>query len=141
MAQEQSLAPRSNTETQLRIRRGRVESVDLYEIKDTELELLERGSPADLQLNFSVFLLSIAFSGICALSTATFSNSKVETAFVVVTVCSLLIGIYLALSWWRNRTSLKQACKRIRERIPPDVSAVSVSVTEATIIESDKPKG
>jgi len=41
----------------LRVRRGRVESVDLYEIKDSELEIFQRGSPADLQLNFAIFLL------------------------------------------------------------------------------------
>ena len=40
------------------VRRGRVDSVDLYEVKENELELLEKGSPASLQLNFSIFLLT-----------------------------------------------------------------------------------
>ena len=39
----------------VRVRRARVESVDLYEIKEQELDLFEKGSPADLQLNFPYF--------------------------------------------------------------------------------------
>src|SRR6266566_1617996 len=114
-------SPRSPTETHLRIRRGLVESVDLYEIKDTELEQLERGSPADLQLNFAIFLLSVAFAAFCALATATFPNSRIETAFQVVLVVGVVLGVYFLIVWWRNRKSMLRVCRRVRERMPPDV--------------------
>ena len=118
--------PRDNDESKpLRIRRGRVESVDLYEIKDSELDLLEKGSPADLQLNFAIFLLSSAISAICTLATATFSNTTIQTVFIVVTVVGLLLGVYLLIAWWRNRTSLKSVADRIRQRIRPDVAATA----------------
>src|SRR4051812_43175946 len=90
----------------LRIRRGRVESVDLYEIKDSELELFRHGSPSDLQLNFAIFLLSLAFSAIASLATATFSNANVHTTFIVVAVIGILLGAYLLIAWGRSRTSL-----------------------------------
>lgn len=106
--------------TSLKVRRGRVESVDLYEIKDTELDTLEKGTPADLQLNFAVFLLSLAFSAIASLATATFQNNTVETLFVIVSVVGVLLGIYLMIAWWRTRSEVKDLCKRIRQRIPPD---------------------
>lgn len=80
----------------LRVRRGRVESVDLYEIKDNELELFRKGSPADLQLNFAIFLLSLAFSAIGTLSTATFANATVHTTYIVIAVVGVLLGIYLS---------------------------------------------
>ena len=72
MAEEELIAMTQNNKqlddsTPLRVRRGRVESVDLYEIKDTELDTLEKGTPADLQLNFAIFLLSLAFSAIASL--------------------------------------------------------------------------
>ena len=105
----------------LRVRRGRVESVDLYEIKDSELEILEKGSPADLQLNFAIFLLSTAISGILSLATATFANETIKTIFLVVTVVGLVIGVYLLITWWRNRSALKCVADKIRQRIPPDV--------------------
>jgi len=109
-------------ETTVRIRRGRVDSVDLYEIKDTELEQLEKGTPADLQLNFAVFLLTLAFSAICALATATTSfDPNTRLVFTVVAVVGTLMGVYLLISWYRTRTPLKELCQRIRSRIPPDV--------------------
>jgi len=107
----------------LRVRRGRVESVDLYEIKDNELDVLEKGTPADLQLNFAIFLLSIAFASISSLATATFLNKTVEIIFIVISVVGLLVGAYLLIAWWRSRSAVKQLCRRIRERIPPETKS------------------
>jgi hypothetical protein len=101
----------------LRIRRGRVESVDLYEIKDSELEIFRRGSPADLNLNFSIFLLSLAATAIAALATATFHDNNVHTTFIVVAVVGLLGGVFLLISWFINRTPLTEVCNQIRQRI------------------------
>ena len=113
--------PSDSDQKALLIRRGRVDSVDLYEIKDSELDLLEKGSPSELQLNFAIFLLSTAFSSICALVTATFSNPQLENIFTLVAIVGILFGAYLLLSWYRSRTSLQAVCRRIRERIPEDV--------------------
>ena len=113
--------PFDDDQKPLRIRRGRVDSVDLYEIKDSELDLLERGSPADLQLNFAIFLLSSAFSSICALATATFASPRIENVFTLVAIVGVIIGTYLLISWYRSHTSHREVCRRIRERIPADV--------------------
>jgi len=102
------------------VRRGRVDSVDLYEVKENELELLEKGSPANLQLNFSIFLLSIAFSAVLTLTTATVKTPVWETVYVVVAVVGFLLGIYLLLIWWKTYTSIKKIVARIRARIPPE---------------------
>jgi hypothetical protein len=110
------------TEGSVRVRRGRVDSVDLYEIKDSELDLLEKGSPSDLHLNFAIFLLSIAFSAICALATATFESETIKTSFLVVTVVGILVGAYLFIAWLRDRQDRKELCRIIRRRIPPDIA-------------------
>jgi len=136
-------APQNSDDKPLRIRRGRVESVDLYEIKDSELELFRKGSPADLQLNFAIFLLSIAFTAIAALYTATFSNANMRTTFIVVAVIGVLFGIYLLIAWAMNRTSLTTTCDLIRERIKePDlvITSTSTSRTEITTVEPSEPK-
>lgn len=132
----------------VRIRRGRVDSVDLYEIKDGELETLEQGSPASLQLNFAIFLLSIAFGAICSLVTVTsFRSPVIETVFIVVAVVGTAMGAYLILAWRRNRTTVKALCAKIRGRIPPDVGKVATEV-DAVLVEdsasasvSTEPKG
>ncbi len=111
-------------QTSPRIRVGRVGSVDLYEIKDMELEQLEKGSPADLQFNFAIFLLSLAFAAICSLATATFPNQDVKVAFILVVIVGIVLGGYLLISWIRTRVSISNLCKTIRERIPPDITEV-----------------
>ena len=129
-------------EKALRVRRGRVESVDLYEIKDSELDLLEKGSPADLQLNFAIFLISTAFASLGSLITSTFPDKTTETIFIVTTVAGFLGGFYLLISWHKNHTSLKSICKRIRERIPPDVAIAEDNVEEPPEVgQPEKPKG
>ena len=55
----------SPSDSFVKVRRGKVESVDLYEIKDSELDVLEQGTPATLQLNFAIFLFSTAFTPLC----------------------------------------------------------------------------
>lgn len=106
--------------TSVKIRRGRVSSVDIFEIKDNELDILEKGSPADLQLNFAIFLFSIAASGGCSLATATFTNKLVEQVFLIVTIVGFILSAYLFVAWLRNRTSLKTLCARIRGRLAPE---------------------
>ena len=114
-----------------RIRVGRVESVDLFEIKDSELELFEHGSPADLQLNFAIFLFSMAFTAFVALETATFTSNTVHTTFIIFTVVGLLFGLYLFLSWRKSHTSSKKVCGLIRERIKELDITITKTVEES----------
>lgn len=147
MAEEEFIAMKPSQtdvkdEKALRVRRGRVESVDLYEIKDSELDLLEKGSPADLQLNFAIFLVSTAFASLASLLTSTFPDQITKTVFVVIAVVGFLGGAYLLLTWYRNHTSLRTICKRIRERIPPEVAIVEEHADVPPEQEQmDKPKG
>ena len=123
MAKEKPIAdkPRSDSSNeQIRVRRGRIESVDVYEIKDSELDILEKGSPADIQFNFSIFLLSVAISFFVALVTAEIKNETAKTVFIFITIVGFFFGIYLLFQWNRNRTSLKSLCQKIRQRIPPE---------------------
>lgn len=118
--------PEKATEsTPLRVRRGKVASVDLYEVKDNELDLLEKGSPASVQLNFAVFLFSLAFTSIVSLCTATFRSDVVKTVFVFVAVIGVLMGTYLFIIWCKTRTSISTVVRGIRERIEPPETHVT----------------
>jgi len=149
MAEEQSIAMAQNPKplddgTPLRVRRGRVESVDLYEIKDTELETLEKGTPADLQFNFAVFLLSIAFSAMASLATADFPNKIIENIFLFISILGILIGAYLLFAWWGTKSEVKLLCKRIRQRIPPDILSSAADEEDQDdpiqpVLETDPP--
>ncbi len=111
---------KNTQEKPLRVRRGRVDSVDLFEVKEHELEILENGEPTGIYLNFSIFLLSVALSCILALGSATFSSSRMENIFLFLAIIGLIGGLLLIVLWWRGRKSIKSIITRIKNRIPPE---------------------
>lgn len=132
------MAKNTNSEKSLRVRRGRVDSVNLYEVKENELEILENGEPTSLQLNFSIFLLSLAFSGILTLCSATFSTELLQNIFLFVTIIGTLLGLYLLLMWWKGRKSIKTIIQTIKNRIQPDVYEEGQEEIEIVTIEKVK---
>lgn len=136
------ISPKSETDLgeKIVIRRGRVDSVDLYEVKDTELELLEKGPPASFKLNFSIFLLSLAFSAIVTLTTTTVKKPILETVFVVVAVIGVFLGGYLLISWWKTRTSIAETITTIRKRIPPEALQAEIEDAKKPVVSSSNQK-
>lgn len=132
---------RDNTdEKQLIVRRGRVDSVDLYEIKDSELDVLEHGGPASLYLNFAIFLISIAASAVTTIATTTsFRHPMVATLFLLVAVVGTIGGAFLLLLWRRERAAVVAVIAKIRSRIPPDVIPVSDTATVSTTTTTPAP--
>ena len=108
------------------IRRGRVDSVNLYEVKENELELLENGPAGTVQLNFAIFLFSMAFTCIIALATANFKWKIMETIFAITTVVGILLGTYLVLIWWRTKASITRVVLTIRNRIDDNISQIEL---------------
>lgn len=113
----------------LQIRRGRVESVDLYEIKDSELDQLEKGTQGDLHSTSATFLISSAISCGIALGTADFHSPKVETFFMLMTLLGTIGGIYQGILWWRSKSAVKKLCVKIKDRIAPDAAAAMAAVS------------
>lgn len=125
----------SSEKTLIRVRRGRVDSVDLFEVKENELELLENGESTGLQLNFSIFLLSIAFTSIITLCTATFTQPILQTTFLLVSIIGLLLGLYLLLIWWKGRKSIKKVILTIKDRIKPDLLEEGEDEVEIEVVK------
>lgn len=143
MAKEKSLvhrAPREIEESKpLVVRRGRVDSVDLFEIKESELEMFEKGSPADSYLNISIFLISMAFTSICTLETATFQNETIKNIFLFGTIVGVIVGAILLILFFVARTPVKVVCKRIRGRLPAVDLEEDDDGGEVTTEESSNP--
>lgn len=110
----------STGEKQPRIRRGRVDSLTLYEITDYELDSLSTGSPSSLYLNLAIFFASIAISFLVALLTATITSDRVFTVFVVIVILGFVASAVLSCVWLRNRKSISTIIKRIKKRIPSE---------------------
>jgi len=102
------------------IRRARIDRLNIYEVSDSELQLLERGSPESLFLNFAIFLLSSAISLLAALLTTNIESTRVFNVFVIVTVVGFIAGMFLLALWrWYTR-SRSTIFEQIRQRMPPE---------------------
>jgi hypothetical protein len=109
------------------IRRARIESLNIYELSEEELELLERGSPDSLFLNFAVFLLSTGISLLTALLTTDIPSERLFSVFVVVTVLSFLSGTVLLFLWRWYRRSTTKIFEQIRRRMPPEGTPADIT--------------
>jgi NADH:ubiquinone oxidoreductase subunit K len=110
-------ALKENIEHHIRIVRGRVDSVSVYEITENELSILENGTPSSIYLNFAVFLLSVAVSFLVALLTTNIESNRVFTIFVVVTAVGAISGLLLLFVWYRSHRSLSDIVSKIKSRI------------------------
>jgi hypothetical protein len=111
---------RSSEQFEPAIRRGRVDSLNVHEITEAELQSLERGSPASIFFNLAIAVLSTAVSLTASLSTASISNDRTFTVFVVIAVVGYVCGAAFLLLSYQQRDPVKTTLKTIRSRIPPE---------------------
>lgn len=102
---------------EVRIVRGRVDSLSLYEITETELDTLEKGSPYSVHLNFGIFLLTLGFSFFVSLVSANAPSLAVLVVFVVLAVVGIVGGSFLLILWYNAKGEMTDIVKKIRQRI------------------------
>ncbi|WP_143748568.1 hypothetical protein [Chromohalobacter canadensis] len=86
----------------LSVNRAKVESIDLYEVADHELNILEKESEGGLYLSFSLFLIFAAISFFITLTTTAIGNERQSTVFCVIAFSFTIGSIILAL--WTSPT-------------------------------------
>jgi hypothetical protein len=127
---DQRKASSSSNLPPVEIRRGSYKELTLYDVEESELELLAQGSPDSLYLNFSIFLLSAAVSFLTSLLTTVVSD-RVFTVFVVITALGFIIGVLLLIIWVKKRRSISALVQKIRDRLPSEgVQSVSADGSE-----------
>jgi len=123
MAQKTSIEMEQSeekAEKEPRIRRGRVDSLDLYEITDYELDILTTGSPSSIFLNFAVSMISVACSFLIALLTTTISSIHIFSVFVIIVTICFIAGLILFIIWLKSRKDTTKIIQRIRKRMPTE---------------------
>ena len=99
------------------IRRAQIAQLTIYEISETELEVLARGSSNPIYLNFAIFLLSVFASFVIALLTTTINSDRVFTVFVVIAVVGAVLGGLLLILWFKTRKSISELVQTIKDRL------------------------
>jgi hypothetical protein len=100
------------------VKRGKVDSITIYEVSESELTTLERGAPSSVYLNMLTFFLGIFLSFLATLVTVNFKDKLVIlVVFVVITVVSGFTCIILLTLWLRGRHDFKEVITTIKGRI------------------------
>jgi hypothetical protein len=80
------------------IRRGRLDRLAIYEVSESELVVLERGSPGSVYLSFAIFLPPSAICLSATLLLTTIPSDRIFLTFVAVTTVGYVVGgVLLAL--------------------------------------------
>ena len=109
-----------NVTESVNIRRGRVDSLTVYDVTESELLDLERGSPANIFLNFAIFLLSAAVSFLIALFSTDIQSTKTFCVFVIIAVVGLIGGVVLFVIWKKSKETTSAIIQRIKDRVPKE---------------------
>lgn len=106
------------SDEKVQIKRGRVDSLNIYEVSDFELTTLERGSTNSIFLNFAIFLISIAVAFLISLLTTDFENNLViMIIFLILTIVGFLGGGFLLLLWYQKKDEFKLIIEKIKGRM------------------------
>ena len=122
---------KTQDESQPKIKRGRFDSLNLYEVTEAELKLIERGSPSSLFLNFAIFCLSVAISFTIAVVNTKIDSPYKLAVFVAIMLVGYLGGVVLGVLWFRNRSEFTIVIDTIKKRMKAeDTSVMQVQMVE-----------
>ncbi len=119
--------PNQNEQTSsgVKINRGKLGSISLYEVTEDELNLLERGSPASTYLNFSIGLLSVGISFFLSIFSTKIDDIKIYVVFWVIALVTTIAGIVLFVVWRQANKSTENVIQRIKNRLATSSSTDS----------------
>lgn len=100
-----------------KIKKGKVDSLTIYEVTESELEAIETGSPNSNFLNFGIALVTIAISFLITLLTVEIVNMRLFIVFTLVTIVGFVVGGILLFIWYRTKSNIELIFTKIRDRI------------------------
>ena len=116
---DKSTSPGLDNSFSPEIRRARMQTLTIYEVSESELELLEHGAPDSIFLSISLLLFSCAMTSLVTLITCDFSSSVAANGFLVATIVGFVVGLVLFVLWCRTRKASSKIIEGIRNRLPP----------------------
>ncbi|MEX6625286.1 hypothetical protein [Tenacibaculum salmonis] len=108
----------SLSDENVKVKRHKFDSLTIYEVSESELDIIEKGSPSSIYLNFAIFLISVAASFLASLLTNDYTNKQnTFIVFLVITILGFIIGLFLIILWLRTKNDFDEAIKKIKERV------------------------
>ena len=98
-------------------KRGRIESLIVYDITVNELDTLTKSSKGSIYLNFAIALLSIAVSFLTALLTNEYADKIITLCvFLIIMIVGFVLGGLLLVLWHREKSSNDDLVEVIKDR-------------------------
>lgn len=103
--------------TQPKIERGAIGSITIYEVTDTELDILKEGDDGGIKLNIFFFCLSACMSLIISILTCTFDTEFKYGCFLTSSVFLGLISFWYLFLYFRGGKKTDNIYKSIKARM------------------------
>ncbi len=120
------MSPDTNDQFETEIRRGRLDTLSIFEISESELNQLGGGSPNSIYLNFAILTFTFGISFLVTLLTTVIESDRLFYIFVIMTIIGLGSSVILFILWKKNYVAVSELVKTIRDRIPPQGESESV---------------
>ena len=107
----------------IEIKRGRLDSLKIYEVSERELNIIENGSSDSIFLNVAIFFLSTAISFFIVLLTVDFFYDDKDDliikfiVFLCVALLTFIASIICFIAWRRNKDDVKLTITEIKARM------------------------
>ena len=111
-------SPNQN-QSSIPVKRGVVDSINIYEITENELETLEAATPTGILFDIGLFCLSAAIAFTITLCTTSIDSERMFNTFLVVTIVGYLSFLAFLIIWLASRKSVKETTKKVRDRMNP----------------------
>src|SRR5574344_167505 len=106
------------TDEKISIRRAKADSITIYEVSESELSMIETGSPNSIYLNFTTFFVGIFLSFLSILLTVDLKEKIIILfVFIVIAIVSGFCSLIMVILWLREKKDLTNVIKRIKNRI------------------------
>jgi hypothetical protein len=100
------------------IKKGYLKYVNIYEVSESELTILESGSPNSIYCNLFIFFLTTLLSFLTTLlTTGTYINNIIQIIFIVIATVSGFSTVIFFILWLHGRKQFKNIIDKIKERI------------------------
>ena len=119
----------SESESGLRIQRGRVDSIIIYEITESELSTLEAGTPTGLLFDLFLCLLTLGISFIVTITTTQITSDRLFSVYTILAIAATIASVICLCLWLRYRKSTKTVIKGIKNRVQPPVASCTPDPT------------
>lgn len=101
------------------VKRRKIDAVTIYDVTESELMILEKGTEASVWLNFFIGTVSIAVSFLVSLLTVEWDKATVsltQIVFICITIIMSISAVACFVFWRRGRGQHQETIKIIRER-------------------------